>query len=75
MPVGEQIAVLYCGIHGLLKQVPLERVTEFQERFLELARSKYVKTVLEPLGSGTINADVEAAIQELAQKAILELGL
>ncbi len=75
MPVGEQIAVLYCGIHGLLKQVPLERVTEFQERFLELARSKYDKTVLEPLGSGTINADVEAAIQELARKTILELGL
>lgn len=23
MPVGEQIAVLYCGTHGLLKEVPL----------------------------------------------------
>ncbi|MCQ2083360.1 MAG: F0F1 ATP synthase subunit alpha [Bacteroidaceae bacterium] len=75
MPVGEQIAVLYCGIHGLLKQVPLERVAEFQERFIELAESKYKQTVLEPLGTGIINPEIETAIQQLTEKTISELGL
>ena len=27
MPVGEQIAILYCGVHGLLKDVPWTRCT------------------------------------------------
>ena len=25
MPVGEQIAILYCGVHGLLRDVPVVR--------------------------------------------------
>ena len=29
MPVEQQIAVLYCGTHGLLKDVPLDRVQDF----------------------------------------------
>ena len=30
MPVEQQIAVLYCGTHGLLKDVPLDRVQDFE---------------------------------------------
>ena len=35
MPVGEQIAVLYCGTHGLLKDVPLEHVSDFERLLIE----------------------------------------
>ena len=35
MPVGEQIAVLYCGTHGLLKDVPLEHVPDFERLLIE----------------------------------------
>ena len=31
MPVGEQIAILYCGVHGLLKDVPLDKVHDFEK--------------------------------------------
>ncbi|MBO4660740.1 MAG: F0F1 ATP synthase subunit alpha, partial [Prevotella sp.] len=75
MPVGEQIAVLYCGIHGLLKNVPLERVTEFQERFVEIARSKYQETILDVLSKGIMNDEVGALIEEAANKTITELGI
>ena len=33
MPVAEQIAILYCGVHGLLADVPLEKVPDFQKNF------------------------------------------
>ena len=75
MPVGEQIAVLYCGIHGLLKNVPLERVTEFQERFVEIVRSKYQETILDVLSKGIMNDEVGALIEEAATKTITELGI
>ena len=75
MPVGEQIAVLYCGIHGLLKNVPLDRVTEFQERFVELVRAKYADRILGRLSSGVIDADVEAAIAEAASVTMSDLAL
>ncbi len=35
MPVGQQIAVLYCGTHGLLKDVPMEHVADFERLFIE----------------------------------------
>ena len=75
MPVGEQIAVLYCGIHGLLKNVPLDRVTEFQERFVEIVRSKYQETILDVLSKGIMNDEVGALIEEAAGKTITELGI
>ena len=75
MPVGEQIAILYCGIHGLLKNVPLDRVTEFQERFIEIVRAKYKENILDVLTKGIMNDEVGALIEEAATKTIQELGI
>ena len=75
MQVGEQIAVLYCGIQGLLKNVPLERVSEFQNRFVELIRAKYQDTVLDKLTAGQMSDEIGALIREAADKAISELGI
>ena len=75
MPVGEQIAILYCGIHGLLKNVPLDRVSEFQERFIEIVRAKYSENILDVLAKGVMNDEVGALIEEAATKTIHELGI
>ena len=34
MPVEKQVAVLYCGTHGLLSKVPLNKVNDFEKEFL-----------------------------------------
>ena len=39
MPVGEQIAILYCGVHGLMREVPIDKVRECQNQFLDKLRS------------------------------------
>ena len=75
MPVGEQIAILYCGIHGLLKNVPLDRVNEFQERFIEIVRVKYKENILDVLTKGIMNDEVGALIEEAATKTKHELGI
>ena len=33
--VEQQIAILYCGTHNLMKDVPLNRVREFEKEFIE----------------------------------------
>ncbi len=65
MPVEEQIAVLYCGVNGLLKGVRPEAVKEFERAFLNVLRANYRESVLEPLAKGTIDqtvADMLAAV-------------
>ena len=66
MPVGEQIAILYCGTHGLLHDVPLDKVSDFQEMFLQIIRSNHHKTVIEPLASGKLTDEVCRIIEEVA---------
>ena len=67
MPVGEQVAILYCGTHGLLADVPVDRVREFQTVFLDRMRASHAD-VIEALGSGKYGPeqssvlDAEAAI-------------
>ena len=75
MPVGEQIAVLYCGIHGLLSKVPLDRVIDFEDRFVEIVRGKYKESILDVLSKGVMNDEVGKLIEEAADKTIQELGI
>ncbi len=55
MPVEEEIAVIYCGTQGLLRNVDLKHVAEFEKMFLEILRSKYQKEILEPLREGVLD--------------------
>lgn len=66
MPVEEQIAILYCGIKGLLSNVPLESVTDFQEQFLQVIRSQYKETILDELAAGKLTDEVSNNIEKIA---------
>ncbi|MBO4820748.1 MAG: F0F1 ATP synthase subunit alpha [Prevotella sp.] len=62
MPVGEQIAILYCGTRGLMADVPVTEVRRCQDLFLEKMRSSQ-QEVLEKLGSGVIDDDTSKVIE------------
>ena len=64
MPVGEQIAILYCGTHGLMHDVPVNQVRECQDQFLDKIRTSHPE-VIETLGSGKISDDVTKTIEEV----------
>ena len=66
MPVGEQIAILYCGVHSLLHDVPLDKVIEFQNTFLETMRANHQQDVIDVLASGIINEEVTGIIEKVA---------
>ena len=64
MPVGEQIAILYCGTHGLMASVPVDKVRECQDSFLDVMRSSY-SDVIDFLGSGKIDDSATATIEKV----------
>ena len=66
MPVEQQIAILYCGTHGLLHSVPLDKVQDFESSFIESLQLNHQKDVLDILKTGVINDDVTNAIEETA---------
>lgn len=66
MPVEEEIAVIYCGTQGLLRNVELKHIAEFEKMFLEILRSKYQKEILEPLREGGLDENVSKLLEEVA---------
>lgn len=64
MPVGEQVAVLYCGTKGLLKDISIDQVKDFQTAFLSKMRAFHADDVLNPLAEGKI----DDAIIEIIEK-------
>ncbi len=63
MPVEEQIAVLYCGTHGLLRDVPMDRVQAFEKALIDNLRGT---DVLATLKKGIIDENVSAEIEKAA---------
>ena len=73
MPVGEQVAILYCGTHALMKDISKEMVPAFQTKFLDEMRSLYTAEVLEPLGKGVINDEICRIIEAQAKHVVSQL--
>ena len=66
--VEEQIAVIYCGVNGLLGDVPLDKVAEFEKLFVQYLHAKHQADVLDVLKSGKIDDDVKAKLTEAAKE-------
>ena len=73
MPVGEQVALLYCGTKNLLQGIPVDKVPEFENVFLDVLRSNYKESVLDTLASGVIDATVGELIAKVAGEVVMSL--
>ncbi|MFI5134327.1 MAG: F0F1 ATP synthase subunit alpha [Chitinophagales bacterium] len=65
MPVEKQIAIIYLGTLGLLQNIPVNRVREFEADFLELLANAH-KEVLEDLRKGNLS---DASLETLRRVA------
>jgi len=74
MPVGEQIAILYCGTKGLMAKIRVDQVPEFQEKFLALLRASHQEDVIAPLAAGKIDDTITGIISDIAANICTELS-
>ena len=62
MPVGEQIAILYCGVNGLMHDVPVESIRQCQDSFLDKMRATH-QDVIDTLSNGKLTDEAIKAIE------------
>ena len=70
MPVGEQVAILYCGTKGLLRELPIELVDDFQTAFLTKIRAFRMDDVIVPLSKGSTDIAIFDIIEKEAASII-----
>ncbi|MFW5792684.1 MAG: F0F1 ATP synthase subunit alpha [Bacteroidota bacterium] len=68
VPVEEQIAIIFCGTRGLLRKVPLNKVAEFEQEFLDYMKANH-RDVLDDLRAGNLS-DKSIKIMEETAAAI-----
>ena len=69
MPVEEQVAIIFCGSTGILTKIPIAKIKDFEESFLDLMRTKHRKE-LDTLKAGKLTDEVT----ELIKKVVLEMS-
>ncbi len=65
VPVEKQIAIIYCGTTGLLKDIPVSKVKEFEKDYIEFLDHKY-RDVLDNLRDGILNDDITKVLEKVA---------
>ena len=70
LPVGEQVAILYCGTKGLLKDLTLDQVEDFQTTFFQKMRAFHTEDVLEPLSKGKTDQEIFNIIEKEAASIV-----
>jgi len=69
MPIEKQVAIIFCGTMGLLKDVPVNKVREFENQYLEYLELKH-RDVLDQIASGVLNDNITEILGKTAQELV-----
>ncbi len=67
MPVEKQIAIIFAGTRGLLLDIPVNKVKDFEIEYLEYLEKNEVE-LLNTLRKGVINKEIEDKLTEIIKK-------
>ena len=65
--VEQQIAIIYCGTRNLLRDVPVNKVREFEKDYLDVLERKH-KNVLDGLKAGQYTDEITNTLEEVAKE-------
>lgn len=68
-PVEKQIAIIYCGTKGLLREIEVKEVQQFQNEFLDVLELKH-KSVMKQLSEGKINDEITGQLESVAREIV-----
>ena len=69
LTVEKQIAILFCGTRGLLSDIPIEKVKEFETEFLDFLEFKH-KKILNSLKEGKLTEENEKLLEAIVSEIL-----
>jgi F-type H+-transporting ATPase subunit alpha len=67
LTVEKQVAIIYVGTQGLIRNVPVNRVNDFETNYLHYLEEKHQKDVLDVLKAGKLTDEVKATLEQVAK--------
>ena len=69
MPVEKQVAIIYCGTTGLLKDIPISKVKTFENEYLEMLELRH-RDILDKIRDGQITSEITAVLEKVASELV-----
>ena len=67
--VEDQVAIIYAGSKNLLKNVPVEKIKEFESEYIQLLNSKHSK-ILKEIKQGKLTEDVINTLEKVCSELV-----
>ncbi|NPA46808.1 MAG: F0F1 ATP synthase subunit alpha [Chlorobi bacterium] len=67
MPVEEQVAIIFAGTKNLLRNVPVDKVKEFEKDYLEFLRMRH-RDILDRIRKGEWNDEIAEVLTRVAKE-------
>lgn len=65
--VEKQVAAIYCGTKGLMRNIPISAVAEFEQAFIEEMELSH-KDILEAIAQGKIDDNITSVLEQTAKQ-------
>jgi len=67
VPVDEEVAIIFCGVKGLLQDIAIDRVADFEKDLLQILRANHREDILDPILQGKFTDEVTGKLTEVAR--------
>ena len=64
--VENEVAVIYCGVNGLLENVPMDKVEDFEKQFIQRLEAAHRGDVLDQIKAGKLTDEVTSILDKVA---------
>jgi F-type H+-transporting ATPase subunit alpha len=71
MAVEKQVAIIYCGTTGLLKDIPTNKVRSFENEYLELLELRH-RDILDKIRDGQITGEITSVLEKIASELVIK---
>jgi F-type H+-transporting ATPase subunit alpha len=71
MAVEKQVAIIYCGTTGLLKDIPTNKVRSFENEYLELLELRH-RDILDKIRDGQITSEITTVLEKVASELAMK---
>ncbi len=69
LSVEKQIAIIYCGTKGLLRDVPVKEIKNFEKDFLNILDAQH-RSTLDALKKGDFNDTITGTLEKVAKELV-----
>ena len=69
MRVEEEVAMIYCGVNNLMKELPTNMIAEFEKKYLFTLNDRH-KDVLAKIKDGQFDDEITATLKDVAKEVV-----